>query len=67
MHYTLQLPGSQWLLLMSIASQVALTCVALSVALVAQRSAAPEIASLQSTVFGLGYDGFCVGVGCVQE
>ena len=67
MHYALQLLGSQWLLLMSIASQVALTCVALSVALVAQCPAAPKIALLQSIVLCLGYNGFCVGVECVQE
>ena len=67
MHYTLQMLEPQWLLLMFIASQVTLTCVALSVALVVQRSAAPEIALLQCIVFGLGCNGFCVGVECVQK
>jgi len=52
---------------MFIASEITLTCVALSVALVVQCSVAPEIAVLQSIVFGLGCDGFCVYMECVQE
>ncbi len=52
---------------MFIASEITLTCVALSVALVVQCSVAPEIAVLQSIVFGLGCVGFCVQVECVQE
>ena len=60
MHLTLQVLDPQRPLLIFIASEITLTCVALSVALVVQCSVAPEIAVLQSIVFGLGCDGFCV-------
>ncbi len=67
MHLTLQVLDPQRPLLIFIASEITLTCVALSVALVVQCSVAPEIAVLQSIVFGLGCDGFCVYMECVQE
>ena len=67
MHLTLQVLDPQWPLLIFIASEITLTCVALSVALVVQCSVAPEIAVLQSIVCGLGCDGFCVYMECVQE
>ena len=49
------------------ASQVTLTGIALSVALVVQCSVAPENTLLQRIVLGLGYNVFSIMVDCVQE
>ncbi len=67
MQQSLQVLGPPWLLLMFIASQVTLTCLALSVALVFQCSETPESALLLNIVFGFVYNRFCVGVECVQH
>lgn len=67
MQKVLQVLGPQWPLLMFTASQVTLTGIALSVALVVQCSVAPENTLLQRIVLGLGYNVFSIMVDCVQK